>query len=194
MTELSIFHRSYLVQIQEGLTSVNLAEVNRAIQRLSLTAGQGGGIYVGGNGGSSAIANHLTCDFLKGCDHEKYRPLRAFSLSSNAPLLTAISNDISYDKSLSYQLERLALGGADTVILISSSGNSPNIIEAANVCKDLAIPLIGMTGFDGGKLNDMADIKIHVPIKNYGVVEDCHQAIMHIMSQYIAKERAKPCP
>lgn len=141
-------------------------------------------IYVGGNGGSAAISNHLCCDFMKGAN------LRVMSLSCNTPLITAIGNDLGYEKTLSFQLEK-TLTRADLVLLISSSGNSPNIIEAAHVAKRIGAPLVGMTGFDGGSLAQLSDVSIHIPINNYGVVEDCHQSIMHIISQYIAQSKLR---
>ncbi len=140
-------------------------------------------IFVGGNGGSAAISNHLCCDFMKGGG------LEVMSLSCNTPLITAIANDLGYERSISFQLERL-LNPGDIVLLISSSGNSPNIIEAAKVAKSRGAWIIGLTGFSGGKLKELADTSLHIPIDNYGIVEDCHQSIMHIISQYIAKQKA----
>lgn len=148
-----------------------------------------GRIYVAGNGGSAAISEHLTCDFSKGCDVTGVQPLRVFSLSSNMPLLTAISNDISYEESFSKQLKYNGITDSDVLILISSSGNSSNIIHAANYgAKCIGAKLIGLTGFTGGKLKDMSDVSFHIPIENYGIVEDCHQAIMHCLAQMHLKE------
>ena len=146
-------------------------------------------IFVGGNGGSAAISNHLCCDFMKGTKHKKHSPIRVTSLSCNVPIITAIANDIGYDQTLAFQLEELLQDG-DVVILISSSGNSPNIIEAAKVAKSKGSIIIGITGFKGGKLAEISDVSLHIPYGNYGVVEDCHQSIMHIISQYISHERS----
>ncbi len=125
-----------------------------------------------------------------------HNALKVVSLSSNLPFLTAIANDISYQDTLSYQLKvflenNFAVNKTSPVILISSSGNSPNIVEAAKVARHLGSPLIGLTGFEGGELKKLSDISLHVPIHNYGVVEDCHQSLMHIIAQYIRKERDK---
>lgn len=145
-------------------------------------------IYVGGNGGSAAISNHLTCDFSKGCAFPGTLPLRTHSLSSNVPLITAIANDLSYEEVFSKQLEYMGLRDQDIVILISSSGNSPNIVDAADYSRKMGATLIGLTGFDGGKLKAAADISFHVPANNYGIVEDSHQAIMHCLAQMHQKD------
>jgi phosphoheptose isomerase len=145
-------------------------------------------VYVGGNGGSAAISNHLTCDFSKGCDMPEMEPLRTHSLSSNVPLMTAIANDISYEQVFSKQLEYMGLRDNDVVILISSSGNSKNIVVAAQYTNKIGAHLIGLTGFDGGKLKELSKVSFHIPKHNYGIVEDCHQAIMHILAQYMVKE------
>lgn len=145
-------------------------------------------VFVGGNGGSAAISNHLTCDFSKGCSLPTISPLVTHSLSTNIELITAIANDVSYESIFSKQLEFMGLKPEDVVILISSSGNSPNIVSAASYAKKIGATLIGLTGFDGGTLRDVSDIKFHIPIKNYGVVEDCHQAIMHMLAQMHLKE------
>lgn len=163
-----------------AMTKIDQHALGEAIDRLRFAEK----IYVGGNGGSAAISNHLCCDFMKGAN------FKVISLSCNTPLITAIGNDLGYEKTLSYQLEKL-LTGSDVVILISSSGNSPNIIEAAKVAKRLGATLIGMTGFDGGALMTLCDISLHIPTHNYGVVEDCHQSLMHIISQYIAQSKLR---
>lgn len=145
-------------------------------------------VFVGGNGGSAAISNHLTCDFSKGCSLPEVLPLVTHSLSSNIELITAIANDVSYEDIFSKQLEFMGLKTEDVVILISSSGNSPNIVNASDYAKKIGATLIGLTGFSGGKLKEKADISFHIPVKNYGIVEDCHQAIMHMLAQMHLKE------
>jgi len=160
-----------------GLSQVSAFDWKKAIDMVQAADK----IYVGGNGGSASISNHLCCDFYKGAN------LRPISLSSNLPLITAIANDIDYDQTISYQLEGLCTQ-EDLVILISSSGNSPNIVRAANAAHRIGTPVLGLCGFDGGALKELSDVALHVPIHNYGVVEDAHQSIMHIIAQYIANK------
>lgn len=180
---ISIFP-NYINDYSTGMKAINQQDLYRVIDRIKYAIDKGLRVYVGGNGGSAAISNHLCCDFIKGAR------VKTVSISCNTPLITAIGNDLGYDKSLSYQLENLLdQGSQDTVILISSSGNSPNIVEAAKLARHRHAFVIGFTGFDGGTLSRLAHINLHVPINNYGVVEDCHQSLMHIISQYIAQER-----
>ena len=113
-----------------------------------------------------------------------------YSLVSNTEVTTAIANDIDYSEIFKYQLECLS-NKNDLVIFVSSSGNSLNIRKALDYCKKKKIKSIGFTGFDGGYLKKNASIFIHVNIKNYGVVEDVHQILMHIMMQFIRQKYMK---
>lgn len=170
--------RNYRSMYELGMSKLDLEALEIAIRRIKLAAK----VFVGGNGGSAAISNHLCCDFMKGAK------VQTISLSSNTPLLTAIANDLGYENTLSFQLEKHLTGDpSEIVMLVSSSGDSPNIIKAAEYASTRGAHLIGLTGFTGGRLMQIAHTKLHIPIHNYGVVEDCHQGIMHIISQYIAK-------
>ena len=97
--------------------------------------------------------------------------------------ITAIGNDLGYDKIFSKQLEFSNASSEDILIVVSSSGNSPNIIRALEQAHDLYMATIALVGFDGGKAGQMADVTVHVNSNNYGVVEDCHQIIMHSWAQ-----------
>ncbi len=136
-------------------------------------------IFVAGNGGSSSISDHLCCDFEKGAE------LHVQSLVGRPALISAIANDIGYDDVFSFQLEAANVWHGDVVILISSSGNSPNIIKAAECALNRMARVIGLTGFDGGQLKKIANVSLHIDANNYGVIEDCHQMLMHILAQYI---------
>jgi phosphoheptose isomerase len=98
--------------------------------------------------------------------------------------LTACANDFGYEVSFSRQLAMGAKPG-DLLICISSSGNSPNILAALRQANVMKLKTIAFTGFSGGEASRLADIKIHVAASNYGVVEDCHQALMHNIAQFI---------
>jgi D-sedoheptulose 7-phosphate isomerase len=141
-------------------------------------------VFVAGNGGSAAISEHLSCDWQKGVHLEHMNGLKVQCLTSNTALLTAIANDYGYDQAFSYQLEFADVTKEDLVLLISSSGNSDNIIKAALFAKNKGCKVIGLTGFTGGKLKDLADVSLHIPFSNYGLVEDGHQVLMHVLAQY----------
>lgn len=170
-----------LSHISESITENILDELNQCIDRQRR-------IYVGGNGGSSAIASHLCCDWMKGTHIVGQTPLKVHSLTENSSLVTALANDLGYEHSLSEQIKYLGDEG-DLLVLISSSGNSPNILRAVEAARAKKMRIISFTGFTGGKLASISDVNLHVPIENYGVVEDCHQMLMHVFSQYLYLQR-----
>lgn len=176
--------KPYVSELSLALSSIDELAWKAALKQLKMP----GRIYVAGNGGSAAVAEHLCCDVMKGTRHVDYPIIRAISLVSNMPLYTAISNDLDFKHAVAYQIECLAEEG-DTVVLISSSGKSQNIVNAAYRAKSKKCIVIGFTGFTGGQLRDIADISLHVESNNYGIIEDAHQAIMHSLSQAISVER-----
>jgi phosphoheptose isomerase len=98
-------------------------------------------------------------------------------------IITAIGNDIGYASIFSKQLEFSAADNDDILVVVSSSGNSPNIINALDVANDRGMVTIALVGFDGGAAGQKADVVVHVNSSNYGIVEDCHQIIMHSWAQ-----------
>lgn len=132
-------------------------------------------VFTCGNGGSASIANHFVCDFNKRVKSDKPRFI---SLVSNIEIITAISNDISYSNIFDIQLNNLFQDG-DSIVCISSSGTSKNIINAAEYVKKHNGTVFSLTGFGGGNLKEISDFNIHINSKIYGIVEDCHQIIMH---------------
>jgi phosphoheptose isomerase len=141
-------------------------------------------VYVVGNGGSASLSQHFSCDHSKGLRYDTKLKAHAISLASNISLMTAISNDFSYDEVFSKQIEYTNDPKA-VLIAISASGNSPNIIRALEEAKKREWSTIAFVGFNGGKIlkENLADSIVHVPCENYGMVEDIHQMIMHYVSQ-----------
>jgi D-sedoheptulose 7-phosphate isomerase len=143
-----------------------------------------GTIFVAGNGGSSALADHYVCDLSKGANRDwqtNKNRLRAINLSGNTAYLMAIANDNSYSDVFKEQLVNLALPG-DVLMLISSSGNSPNIVAAAEYARDNGIIVIGITGFTGGKLKELSHYSAHVEMKSYEMAEDIHSVFGHFLA------------
>jgi D-sedoheptulose 7-phosphate isomerase len=185
---VSSYLSEYGRQLLEGISKVDAEALDDVKNLLDTAAKEGKRIYVAGNGGSASISDHFCCDFLKGAHAEGHPPFRIHSLASTGPVLTAVANDYSYEECFSKQLERFGEPG-DVVLLVSSSGNSPNIVKAIEVAKSKRMTVVGLCGFEGGKLNKMSDISLFVPVNNYGIVEDAHQMIMHALSQFIARSR-----
>jgi len=180
----------YSRALSDAVAGVDGQALEKVYTLLGETLEKGGRVLVAGNGGSAAIADHLGCDWMKSTRVEGEPVLRVHSLVSNVPLSSAIANDFGYEQIFAAQLGMLAEQG-DLCVLISSSGNSPNIIEAANRARAMGVRVVGMTGFDGGALAGLADVNLHVDSANYGLVEDSHQALMHCLSQFLALHQDK---
>jgi D-sedoheptulose 7-phosphate isomerase len=149
-----------------------------------------------GNGGSAAIANHIIADLVKGVGHDCFKPpVQAHSLVANSPLLTCMANDYGYTYALAKQIELWSYYGT-LCIGISSSGQSSNIIQAFEAIKKRDLEQfrsIALVGFDGGEVvkKKLANVIIHVKSNNYGIVEDCHNIILHALTQKLRINNAK---
>ncbi|MCH7832157.1 MAG: SIS domain-containing protein [Proteobacteria bacterium] len=179
---------AYFDQGKAAAASVDVEKLEAALACLDAAYERGGTIYVCGNGGSAAISNHLVCDHSKGGQTDTDLRPKVVSLSTNMEMITAIANDISFDDIFVYQLRTLAEDG-DVLLTISSSGDSENIVRAAGWAKEKGLDVIAFTGFDGGRSAKLATVNLHVEGDNYGVVEDTHQSLMHILAQYIRLKR-----
>lgn len=142
-----------------------------------------GSIWIIGNGGSASTADHFEIDLSYVRLTSENFEIRAKSLCSNNAVLTAIANDIGFERVFSHQLMRQAQPG-DVCVAISASGNSPNLIQAVKTCKEKSITSIAILGFDGGNLASQADITCLVQTKlgMYGQVEDIHLSICHFLA------------
>jgi D-sedoheptulose 7-phosphate isomerase len=146
----------------------------------------GGKVLLIGNGGSAADAQHIAAEFVGRFKME--RPsLAAIALTTDTSILTAIGNDYGYDTVFSRQIESLA-NEKDVLIAISTSGNSPNILKAADAAHAKGVSVIGFTGEDGGKLKKTADICITVPSGNTPRIQEAHITIGHIICHIVEQE------
>ena len=182
------FANAYFDQLAIASQSVDDTALNQAALMLGNAYDRRAAVYVCGNGGSASIANHLICDHLKGVQTDTNTRPRVMSLSSNIEILTAIANDVSYEDVFTFQLSTMADAG-DVLITISSSGESENIVRAAQWARSNKCSVIAMTGFDGGRSSKLAHINLHVESDNYGVIEDTHQSLMHILAQFLRLDR-----
>lgn len=174
----------YFSRLEAAAASVDRSLLARAADVLIAAHRRGAGVYACGNGGSAAIANHLVCDHMKGVQTDTPLLPRVTSLSSTIEIVTAIANDISFADVFFFQLRSLARRG-DVLITISSSGDSENVVRAAQWARENGVTVIAMTGFSGGRTAALADVNLHVDGDNYGVIEDVHQSIMHILAQFL---------
>jgi len=188
---IQAYTRAYFDQVRRAQDSLGADALNAALEIMGGAYERGATLYVCGNGGSASISNHLVCDHSKCIQTDTPVVPRTVSLASNMEMVTAIANDISYDDVFVYQLKTLAQKG-DVLVTVSSSGDSENVVRAAEWAKDNGIDVIAMTGFEGGRTGKLADAHLHVDGDNYGVVEDVHQSLMHIYAQYIRQNLMAP--
>jgi D-sedoheptulose 7-phosphate isomerase len=179
---------AYLLQMQEILAALPVDEIHQAEEILLDARRRGAQVFTLGNGGSAANASHIACDLSKSCIREDLPRFRVISLVDNVPLATAWANDTSYENVFAAQLENLLQPG-DVVIAISGSGRSPNVLNAARLALEMGAIVVGLTGFDGGLLKDIADPCIIVPSHCMEQVEDTHLIIGHMFSTYL-----RECP
>lgn len=150
------------------------------------TKQKGGAIYICGNGGSAANAIHMANDFIYGyCD--AHRRFNVEALPANSSVLTCLANDIGYENIFSHQIENKA-GPNDLLIVLSGSGNSPNIIRALEVAKKLGTKTLGMLGYDGGKAKAMVDILLHAELDDMQVAEDLQLMVGHAAMRMMSEK------
>ncbi len=181
MVSHELFNK-YLNSLKETIVELNLNELEQIVDALQEAQKNARQVFLFGNGGSAATASHFACDLAKIAAVPRKPPLRAISLTDNVAMMTAIANDISYDDIFVEQMSVLWNRG-DLAIGISASGNSPNVLKAIEYAKKHGGRSIGFSGFGGGKLAKIADLNITFSVHNYGVVEDMHLVLTHLISQ-----------
>ena len=168
----------YWRDLARGMWLMPFAALEAAADLLMDCHRRGATIFLVGNGGSAATASHFACDLAKGVRAEGLPPFRVVALTDNVPLMTAWGNDTSYPRIFAEQLAALVRPG-DLVIAISASGNSPNILMAAETARAAGATTLALTGRTGGKLGTMADLVVRAPLDAIEQVEDAHVMIAH---------------
>ncbi len=185
--------KDYFKEFNEIFHSISLDSIEKFASLLEEAYFKDKNIFIIGNGGSASIASHFACDLGKGTINNffsnKNKRFKVNSLSENIPLISAYGNDLGYENIFSEQLKNLMNPG-DILVAVSSSGNSPNIIKAVKTAKEGKLFVIGLSGFKGGMLKELADLSIHIPKEHYGCVEDLHMLILHSVA-YFLKEKFK---
>jgi len=182
------FGSAYAGELAKAFGTIDMAKVAKAAELLNDAYDRDASVFACGNGGSASIANHLQCDHVKGVRNGTQLTTRVFSLSTNIELFSAVANDLGFDAVFEYQLQSLARSG-DVLIAVSSSGRSPNIVRALEWANAHGMPTIALTGFSGGAAKELASVSVHVRSDNYGIIEDAHQACMHLLAQFVRQSR-----
>ena len=188
--KISDFTKEYIRKQSIAVKNLDLIALEDMTKLIERTYLDNRTLYVCGNGGSAAIANHMVCDHGKLIGTDTNIRVKIYSLSNSIEMITALSNDISYDEIYSYQIKNLGEND-DTLLTISASGNSPNIINAMKSAKELGLNVISFTGFCGGESLKISDININVTSDNYGIIEDVFQSLMQIVAQFIRLKNMK---
>lgn len=163
-----------------------LAVFESAIQIIAKSYRSGGRLYIAGNGGSAADAQHLAAEFVSKLARDR-DPLPAEALTVDSSILTAIGNDYGFDKVFSRQIQG-KMSEKDVFLGITTSGNSPNILEALKMCRSRNIPSIAFSGRDGGKVKAEADYCIVVAGDKTSVIQELHIVLAHTLCECIENE------
>jgi len=171
---------NYFDRLRKAIAGLNIDEIEAAVKAIKAAYDRDAVIYVFGNGGSAATASHFACDFNKGICENLEKKFRLVCLNDNIPMVTAIANDISYDDIFVFQMKN-KLKAHDLVLAISGSGNSKNVIKAVEYAKEMGTGVVGITGFTGGRLRELADYSMHINVDDMQLTEDIHLAFDHMM-------------
>lgn len=183
------YFNSYRERLNNLLDAVDINALEKVIETMINTFKNGKTVYVCGNGGSAATASHIQADFSFFVRYfTKFRP-KVRALTDNVPMITAIGNDTSFNDIFVEQLKGHFEEG-DTIICISASGNSENVIRSAQYANDNKGTSIAFVGFSGGKLLEVAHHALYTPNPkgDYGPIEDLHMIYDHIIVNYLSKD------
>lgn len=179
--------KKYIETEAAVLRALDVDALNEVLNLLERALENENMIYIMGNGGSAATASHFQNDFNKGVSEYTEKKFRFLCLNDNVPTVMAIANDIGYEEIFRFQL-RGRLKSGDLVIGISGSGNSKNVLNAVEYARECGNTVVGITGFDGGKLRVLADYNLHVPINSMQITEDIHMVFDHLMMSIFYRE------
>jgi len=170
--------------VRRLLVSVSPPVWSRALAMLEACRRGRRNLFLCGNGGSAANANHLATDLIYGVGLRGNRPFAAHSLSSNPSVLTCLGNDTGYAQTFSGQLRALARPG-DVLVAFSGSGNSPNVVQALRTARKIRVKSIAFLGFSGGACRRLADLVIHFPVNDMQLAEDLHMITAHLLFRHL---------
>jgi D-sedoheptulose 7-phosphate isomerase len=178
--------QEYLAKLKVTIDLLSVVEIAQVMNVLTDAYETGKQVFIMGNGGSAATASHFVCDFNKGVSYGKAKRFKFICLNDNMATLMAYANDVSYESIFVEQLKNYFNSG-DVVIGISGSGNSANVLKAIEYAKAHGGITVGLSGYDGGKLKQLATHGIHIPIKDMQITEDLHMVLDHLMMKVLGQ-------
>jgi D-sedoheptulose 7-phosphate isomerase len=183
----------YLERLRFAIDTLPRDNIERLGELLYRAYSDSKHVFVLGNGGSASTASHMAADLAKNTIEQNMRRFRILSLNDNTALLTALANDLGYENVFAEQLKNLIRAG-DVLIAISAGGNSPNVLAAIRCAQERSAEVAVIVGFGGGRAAGLADLPIVVDSDHYGVVEDVHLVINHILVDYFKRRLSDDRP
>ncbi len=184
------FFADYASRLQTVLAGGDWTGVGGLAQAMHRCWREGRNVFWCGNGGSAGNAIHLVNDYLYGIAKEEGLGLKVHALSANPAVLTCLANDIGYDRVFSQQLAVHGEKG-DVLVVLSGSGNSPNILRVLETARDKGIESYAILGFSGGKAKALADVAIHFGVNDMQISEDMQLIVGHMIMQWLYNNRPK---
>ncbi len=181
--------QNYVQELQDTLDKLPFELIEQLTDLLHEARINNRQVFIMGNGGSASTASHFVCDLAKNTRIKGWADFRVIGLTDNMALITAYANDEGYENALAQQLASLVQPG-DIVIGISTSGNSPNVLNAVRRANEAGATTIGFTGYDGGHLRGLVGLEIHVQSSCIEHVEDIHLVLEHMITKEL-RERAE---
>jgi D-sedoheptulose 7-phosphate isomerase len=183
----------YLERLRLAIDTLPRDNIERLGELLYRAYSDSKHVFVLGNGGSASTASHMAADLAKNTIEQNMRRFRILSLNDNTALLTALANDLGYENVFAEQLKNLIRAG-DVLIAISAGGNSPNVVAAIRCAQERSAEVAAIVGFGGGRAAGLADLPIVIDSDHYGVVEDVHLVINHILVDYFKRRLSDDRP
>jgi len=178
------FFTCYASRLQEVLAAADWSSVALLANDMLISWREKRQVFFCGNGGSAGNAIHLANDFLYGIAKKTGGGIRVHSLSANSAVITCLGNDIGYDYIFSEQLAVQAQAG-DLLVVMSGSGNSPNIVKTLEQAKIMGVKSYAILGYSGGKCKEIADTAIHFPVNDMQIAEDMQLVVGHMLMQFL---------
>ncbi len=171
----------YLERARDLLGKIDVGAVEATVELFYSVYERGGSVLVIGNGGSACTATHMCEDLATyTIPFSETKRLKVLSLTDNTAMITALGNDLSFDAVFAEQVQTYGAPG-DVLVAMSGSGNSPNIIAAVERARGMGMKIVGMTGFEGGKLLELSDVSLHSPSDEMQVAQDGHMVMTHMV-------------
>lgn len=191
-SERTAFANQYVDSLCWVLRDLPFNEIGAALELLEKALDERRQVFLIGNGGSASTASHMASDLMRGAGAPGKPGFRAIALSDNVPLITSIANDENYEQVFARQLAALGQPG-DVLIVFSCSGNSPNVLRAVEIAREMHLNTIAFLGMGGGGVAALADISVIVPSNDYGPIEDTHLVFDHLITAYLRGGAAQRC-